>query len=51
MTIFQFALIRSLRKRSMLAELCAVPLEMIFLRPLWHFWAESLSPFPYCQIY
>ncbi len=35
MTIFQFALIRSLRKKANLAALCAVPLAMIFIRPLW----------------
>jgi len=34
-TIFQFALIRSLRKKANLAALCAVPLAMIFIRPLW----------------
>lgn len=35
MTIFRFALIRSLRKRMTLIALCAVPLAMILIRPLW----------------
>jgi len=35
MTIFQFALIRSLRNKILLLLLYAVPLAMIFIRPLW----------------
>lgn len=35
MTIFRFALIRSLRKKSIVAVLCATPLAMIFMSPLW----------------
>lgn len=35
MTIFRFALMRGLRKKSTLAALCAVPLAMVFIRPLW----------------
>lgn len=35
MTIFRFALIRSLRKKSTLITLSGVPLAMIFIRPLW----------------
>ncbi|KAF0194145.1 MAG: ABC transporter [Bacillota bacterium] len=35
MTIFRFALMRGLRKKSMFAALFAVPLAMIFIRPLW----------------
>lgn len=35
MTIFQFALIRSLRKKSTLVALFIVPLIMVFIRPLW----------------
>lgn len=35
MTIFRFALIRSLRQKSLLAVMCVTPLAMIFIRPLW----------------
>ncbi len=35
MTIFRFALIRSLRKKSTLVSLVVTPPAMIFLRPLW----------------
>ncbi len=35
MTIFRFALIRSLRKKSTVAALCVTPLAMVFIPPLW----------------
>lgn len=35
MTIFQFALIRSMRKKFTLLTLCTIPIIMIFITPLW----------------
>lgn len=35
MTIFLFALKRSLQKKSLLVALCLIPFAMIFIRPLW----------------
>lgn len=35
MTIFLYALIRSLRRRTTMAALLIIPLIMIFIRPLW----------------
>lgn len=35
MTIFLFALKRSLQKKSMLVALCLIPFVMILIRPLW----------------
>lgn len=35
MTIFHYALIRSLRRRSTMAALMIIPFIMIFIRPLW----------------
>lgn len=35
MTIFQFVIIRSLRKKSLLTAMCLVPLAMTFIRPMW----------------
>lgn len=35
MTIFRFVIIRSLRRRSMLISMCALPIAMAFMSPMW----------------
>ena len=35
MTIFKFVIVRSLRRKSMLISMCALPIAMAFMSPMW----------------